>query len=417
MWKLIPTPAIQIALVLLLSFLIGFEREEHKQAEGKMMFGGVRTFPLIGLVSYALALLSGTELLGWLLGFAVVGGFMLVSYQRKLVASEDAGITTEMSGLATYLLAGLVYQDQYWMAATIAVIAVLLLDLKKALEGLTRHVESGEIATVARFLVLTVVILPIVPDHAFTRFALNPFRTWVVVVAVSGVSFGSYVVQRLLKGRGGVMVSALLGGAYSSTVTTVVLAREARRGPRPNLFAGSILAASGVMYVRFLVLIAFFNIALARTLLPGFAIGALVGALGGWLIATRGDGADGTRPSAGPKANPLEIKAALLFAVVFVALLVITALVRESLGPRGLYTLAGIVGVTDVDPFILGVTQEHATALSLHVAATAIIIAASSNNLIKAVYARSFADRATGTRAALLLIGLAVVGLVGLFWV
>jgi uncharacterized membrane protein (DUF4010 family) len=188
MWTLIPTPAVQIALVLLLSFLIGFEREEHKQAEGKMMFGGVRTFPLIGLVSYALALLSGTDLLGWMLGFAVVGGFMLLSYQRKLVASEDAGITTEMSGLATYLLAGLVYQDQYWMAATIAVIAVLLLDLKKALEGLTRHVESGEIATVARFLVLTVVILPIVPDHAYTRFALNPFRTWVVVVAVSGVS-------------------------------------------------------------------------------------------------------------------------------------------------------------------------------------------------------------------------------------
>jgi uncharacterized membrane protein (DUF4010 family) len=303
------------------------------------------------------------------------------------------------------------------MAATIAVIAVLLLDLKKALEGLTRHVESGEIATVARFLVLTVVILPIVPDHAFTRFALNPFRTWVVVVAVSGVSFGSYVVQRLLKGRGGVMVSALLGGAYSSTVTTVVLARDARRGPRPNLFAGSILAASGVMYARFLILIAFFNVALARALLPGFAIGAVVGALGGWFVAARGDGKDGAGPPAGPKANPLEIKAALLFAVVFVALLVVTTLVRESLGRPGLYTLAGIVGVTDVDPFILGVTQEHATLLSLHVAATAIIIAASSNNLIKAVYARSFADRATGTRAALLLIGLAVVGLVGLFWV
>jgi uncharacterized membrane protein (DUF4010 family) len=417
MWTLIPTPAVQIALVLLLSFLIGFEREEHKQAEGKMMFGGVRTFPLIGLVSYALALLSGTDLLGWMLGFAVVGGFMLLSYQRKLVASEDAGITTEMSGLATYLLAGLVYQDQYWMAATIAVIAVLLLDLKKALEGLTRHVESGEIATVARFLVLTVVILPIVPDHAYTRFALNPFRTWVVVVAVSGVSFGSYVVQRLLKGRGGVMVSALLGGAYSSTVTTVVLARDARRSRRPNLFAGSILAASGVMYARFLILIAFFNVAVARALLPGFTIGALVGALGGWFVATRGDRTDGTTPSAGPKANPLEIKAALLFAVVFVALLVVTTLVKESLGRTGLYTLAGIVGVTDVDPFILGVTQEHATLLPLHVAATAIIIAASSNNLIKAVYARSFADRETGARAAMLLIALAAVGLVGLFWV
>jgi uncharacterized membrane protein (DUF4010 family) len=417
MMTLIPTHAIQLLLVLMLSFLIGFEREEHKQSEGKVMFGGVRTFPLIGLVSYSLALMSGPDLLGWMLGFAVVGGFMLLSYQRKLVTIEAAGVTTEMSGLATYLVAGLVFQNQYWMAATIAVVSVLLLDLKKALEGLTRHVASGEIATVTQFLVLTVVILPIVPNHDFTRFNLNPFRTWVVVVAVSGVSFGSYVVQRLLKGRGGVMASALLGGAYSSTVTTVVLARDARRSKRPNLFAGSMLAASGVMYARFLILIDFFNRGLAEALLPGFAIGTLVGMLGGSFVASRADEPDGSGPSTPPSLNPLELKAAVLFAVVFVALLVVTALVRESLGRPGLYTLAGIVGVTDVDPFVLGVTQAHTPALPVHVAATAIIIAASSNNVIKAVYARSFADRQTGTRAALLLIGLAVVGLVGLFWV
>jgi len=417
MWTLIPKPAIQVALVLALSFLIGFEREERKQLEGALMFGGVRTFPLIGLVSYSLALVSGTDLLAWMLGFAVVGGFMLLSYQRKAAAAQDAGMTTEMSGLATYLVAGLVYQDQYWMAATIAVVSVLLLDLKKALEGLTHRVASGEIATVAQFLVLTVVILPIVPNHDFTRFGLNPFRTWLVVVAVSGVSFGSYVVQRLLEGRGGVIISALLGGIYSSTVTTVVLSRAARRKPRPNLFAGSILGASGVMYARFLILIAFFNTALAATLLPGFAIGALVGALGGWFVASRNDGPDGPEESVQPSVNPLELKAALLFAVVFIALLVLTTLVRETLGRPGLYTLAGIVGVTDVDPFVLGITQAHTGVLPLKVAATAIIIAASSNNLIKAVYARSFADPVTGKRAAVLLVGLAVVGLVGLVWV
>jgi len=294
---------------------------------------------------------------------------------------------------------------------------VLLLDLKKALEGLTKHVASGEIATVAQFLVLTVVILPIVPNRDFTRFAINPFRTWLVVVAVSGVSFGSYVVQRLLRGRGGVMVSALLGGAYSSTATTVVMARHARRGPRPNLFAGSILAASGVMYVRFLVLIALFNTALAAALLPGFALGALAGALGGWLVASRGDDADESATPMRPGVNPLDLKAALLFAVVFVALLVVTTVVRASLGQPGLYTLAGIVGVTDVDPFVLGVTQSHAVTLPLHVAATAIIIAASGNNLAKAIYAWSFADRETGRRAALLLVGLAVIGLVGLAWI
>lgn len=414
---IIPVPAMQVGLVLLLSFLIGFEREERKQSGGRPMFGGVRTFPLIGLVSYSLALIAGPQQLApWLLGFAVVGGFMLLSYYRKISTIQQAGITTEMSGLATYLVAGLVFHELYWMAATIAVLAVLLLDLKNVLEGLTRYAASGEIATVAQFLVLTVVVLPIVPNQGFTRFDINPFRTWLVVVAVSGVSFGSYVVQRMLKGRGGIMVSALLGGAYSSTVTTVVLARDAKRQPRPNLFAGSMLAASGVMYARFLILIAFFNGALAAMLLPGFAIGTVAGAAGGWYLASRGDeGEIAEAPSA--RINPLELKAALLFAVVFVALLVVTTLVRESLGRPGLYTLAGIVGVTDVDPFILGVTQAKAATMPLHVAAVAIIVAAASNNAVKAAYARMFADRATGRRAASFLIALAAVGLLGLLWV
>ncbi len=417
MSALVPAAATQVALVLLLSFLIGLEREERKQAEGKWMFGGVRTFPLIGLVSYSLALLSGADLLPWTLGFAVVGGFMLLSYNQKLAASESAGITTEMSGLATYLVAGLVYRELYWMAATIAVLSVLLLELKKWLEGLTRHVASGEIATVAQFLVLTVVILPIVPNRDFTHFDLNPFRTWLVVVAVSGVSFGSYVVQRLLKGRGGVLVSALLGGAYSSTAATVVLARHAKTRQQPNLFAGSILAASGVMYVRLLVLIAFFNAAVAARLLPGFTIAALAGIGGGWYVSRRADGPAAAAETEQPAVNPLELKAAFLFAAVFVAVLVATTLVREYLGHAGLYTLAGIMGVTDVDPFILGVSQSHGTALPLAVAATAIVLAASSNNVVKAIYAHTFSDRDTGRRSALLLVALAAVGLVALVWV
>ncbi|MHB1861621.1 MAG: MgtC/SapB family protein [Gemmatimonadaceae bacterium] len=414
---LIPPNATQIALVLLLSFLIGLEREERKHAEGTWMFGGVRTFPLIGLASYAMALLSGADLLAWTLGFAVVGGFMLLSYNRKLATSEHAGITTEMSGLVTYLVAGLVYRELYWIAATIAVLCVLLLELKKGLEGLTKHVASGEIATVAQFLVLTVVILPIVPDRPFTSFAINPFRTWLVVVAVSGVSFGSYVLQRMLKGRGGIVLSALLGGAYSSTVATVVLARRSRDRKRPNLFAGSILAASGVMYLRLLILIAFFNVTLARMLLPGFAVGAVVGIGGGWYVSRRADGAADSEAPEQPSLNPLELQAAFLFAAAFVAILVVTTLVREYLGRTGLYSLAAMMGVTDVDPFILGLTQANATAISLPVAATAIIIAASSNNVVKAVYARSFGDRVTGRRSLLLLLGLAVVGLAGLAWI
>ena len=412
----VPPDALKISLVLALSFFIGLEREEHKQRDAGYAFGGVRTFPLIGLLSYALALLSAPQLTPWVIGFAVIGGFMFLSYHHNLGGEVPAGLATEISALTTYVVGGLVQREHYWIATTIGVLSVLLLELKKGLESLTTHIESAEIITVAKFLVLSVVVLPIVPNRDFTPFHLNPFKTWLVVVAISGVSFASYVLQRLVKNRGGVMLSAILGGAYSSTVTTVVLARQAKDEDRPDLFAGSILMASALMYARLEILMTFFNRGLAAMLAPTFGALAVIGGLVGWAVARRGGGAV-VDPRRGPTAkNPLEIRAALLFSVAFIVILVFTNLARRYLGHAGLYALAAIMGVTDVDPFILGLAQGGPAATPLQLAATAIVIAAASNNVIKAIYAYAFADRTTGRRSLLLLLGLAILGLIPLAW-
>jgi uncharacterized membrane protein (DUF4010 family) len=412
----VPRQALEMGLVLALAFFVGLEREEHKQAGEVYAFGGVRTFPLIGLVSYTLALLTGASVMPWALGFAVMGGLMMLSYRHKLATEPTAGLTTEVSALATYVLGGLVERQYYWIATTLGVLSVLLLELKKGLEGLTQRVASHEIVTVAKFLVLAAVILPIVPDHDIGRFHVNPFKTWVVVVAVSGVSFASYVLQKVLRQRGGVMVSALLGGAYSSTVTTVVLARHAKQQKRPSLYAGSILTASGVMYARLVLLLAFFDPALALHLAPTFVTLAVGGTLAGWLVARRDHVAAKTREE-GPVKNPLELRSAFLFALVFVVVIVLTTVAREHLGKTGLYALAAILGVTDVDPFILGIAQRGHAVATLHVAAAAIVIAAASNNVIKAFYAWGFADRETGRKSLALLLGLAAAGIVPLVWV
>ena len=413
---MVPVDAINIALVLALAFFVGLEREEHKQQNAGYAFGGVTTFPLIGLVSYALALIGAPDLVPWLIGFAVVGGFMLLSYFHKLSCEPPAGVLTEICGLATYVVGGMVQHDYYWIATTIAVLSVLLLQLKKWLESLTKHVASNEIITVAKFLVLAVVILPVVPDRELTRFHLDPFRIWLVVVAVSGVSFASYVLQRVLKGRGGIVLSAVLGGAYSSTVTTVVLARQAAQEHRPQLFSGSIVVASGVMYLRLVVLLALFSLGLAGELAPAFATLGVIGGLVGWRVSRRADGASATADESREPRNPLELGAAFLFAIVFVVVLILTSLAREYLGRAGLYSLAAIMGVTDVDPFILGLAQGT-SAISLPVAAASVVIAAASNNLIKAVYAYAFADRPTGRRAFVMLIAFALLGLIPLVWI
>ncbi|HUK12846.1 MAG TPA: MgtC/SapB family protein [Thermoanaerobaculaceae bacterium] len=401
--------ALKILLVLVLSFLLGLEREGRKAHAGHYLFGGVRTFPIIGLLGYSIALVEGSQLLPVALGFVVVGAFLLVSYLHKLASADDAGVTTEMSGLLTYVLGALVSAELYWIAVTLVVVCMLLLELKTGLESLTERIPSDEVITFTKFLLLTVVILPAVPNREFTEFHLNPFRTWLIVAAVSAVSYGSYVLQKVTAKRGGIELAALLGGAYSSTVITVALARRARREPRPNLYAASMLLASGVMYLRILVLLAIFNGRLMAPLLAPFLALGGVAIVAGFLWARVPD-REGERPAREYEAkNPLEIRAAFAFAAIFIAIVIATSLVVRSFGTVGVYGLATLMGCTDVDPFILGLTQTAGVGTPLASAAIAVVIATASNNALKGVYALVFADRATGRRGlgALLLLALA----------
>jgi uncharacterized membrane protein (DUF4010 family) len=415
-YKQLPPEAVQIVLVLFLSFLIGLEREERKTAVGAYSFGGVRTFPLIGLIGYSIALLAGTNLLPLAVGFLVVAGFLLVSYWHKLSTSETAGATTEMSALATFLVGALICYGHLWIATTLGVACLLLLDLKAALEKLAMRIAPNEILTFAKFLFLSGVILPILPNQEFSQFHINPFKTWLVVVAISTISYLSYVLQKLTKGQGGVVLAALLGGAYSSTVTTVVLARRAKRELRPHLFAGGILIACGVMYLRLVILLVLFNHQLMMLLYIPFLIVAVVAIGFGWLWALVKDkNTQEVQREAEPK-NPLELLTAFLFAGLFLVMLIATQLAVTYLGSAGVNTLAAIMGVSDVDPFIMGLTQAAGTLTPLKEAAAAVAIAAASNNVVKGCYAFSMADRKTGVQALAMLLALAAAGLIPLFW-
>ena len=414
--QLIPKQGAEIVLVLFLSFLIGLEREEQKVATNGYRFGGVRTFPLLGLLGYTLGLvLDGGSLLA-AAGLVVVGAFLWQSYRYKLERETLAGMTTELSGLLTYGIGILISHEHFWVATAVTVIGVALLEMKTALEGFTKRVPGDEILTFAKFLLISAVILPLVPNQSYGAFGFNPFNVWLVVVAVSTISYVSYLLQVWTKGLGGVLVSALLGGAYSSTVTTVVLARRAREQSRPHLYSGAMLAASGVMYLRVLALLGLFNRQLLRQLGLPFLLLAAVGVAGGYLWARRLDEESSrTEQPLLPK-NPLELGAAFLFAGVFVATLFITHFALLYLGRAGLYALATIMGVTDVDPFILSVAESSSTLTPTTLAGGAIVIAAASNNFIKGIYAFSFGDPTTGRQGLVLLAALALLGLLPLLF-
>lgn len=414
--QFIPPEGVKILLTLFLCFLIGLEREEHRAGGQRYGFGGVRTFPLIGLTGYALALLSGTQLLPLTFGFGVIGAFLWLSYRHKLETYNEAGVTTEVSGLVTYVIGALVSRDQLWIATTIAVISMLLLELKEFLENLTVKIPAVEILTFTKFLLLTFVILPVLPNKDYGPFAINPFKSWLMVVAISGVSYGSYLLEKLSQGEDGIRLSALLGGLYSSTFTTVVMAKEAKTAAAPHTYAGGILIASGVMYFRFLALIGFFNRELMHRLLIPFVLLGAIGIAGGWLWSGLSDSRQTETSASRSSKNPLELGSAFLLGLVFIVLLVATNFAMVHLGSGGIYGMAVISGLAPVDPFIMGLTQTAGNITAMGLAVAGIVVAAASNNFAKAFIAYALADPKTGRQSVVLMLALTALGLLPLLW-
>jgi uncharacterized membrane protein (DUF4010 family) len=416
--QFLPAEGIKIVLVLFLAFLIGLEREERKASESHYSFGGVRTFPLIGLISYSIALLAGQQILTEILGFLAVGGFLMLSYWHKLSSRQALampGIAPELSGLITYLVGSLVYHDYFWIATTLTVASMLLLELKEVLEGLTRRIAPHEILTFTKFLFLTAVILPVLPNQPFGPFQINPFKTWLVVVAVSTVSYSSYLLLLTTKGSG-ILLSAVLGGIYSSTATTVALAKRSTREEHPNLFAGATLLASAFMYLRIAILVAIFNWQLMRLIALPFLFLAMAAAVGGLLWARRPDGQPGKLQRQYQHENPLELRAAFFFAAIFLIILIATKFVFSYMGTRGTYVLGAVIGFADVDPFVMSVTQTAGSIAQLGVSAGAIVLAAASNNIAKGIYAYAFGSRRAGRQGLIFLVLLAAAGLIPLLW-
>ena len=390
------TPVVDLAVTLALTLVIGIEREE-KSSRDRYLVGGVRTIPIIGLIGHALALLGGASPIPLAVGFLAVAGLLAVEYQHRL-AQGPHGATSEMAVLMAYLVGALVASGHRPVAAGASVATVLLLNAKAPLEHFAIQVPRREITTFVTFLLIAAVVLPILPDRDFTAYSLNPFHTWLIVVAVSGLSYAGYLAQRLMHGDRSVVWTSLLGGAYSSTATTLVLARRSREDPEPRVYVGGALLASAVMYLRLLVLVALFAPALTRLLLPRLSVLALAaGVAGGIAVALR-------RPRAGdapahdekPATHPLELGPAAAFALLFLIFSVATQLAVAQLGDAGLRALAALAGVTDVTPFVLGVAQPGPAAPPPALAVGAILISAASNNVMKGLYALGFAERRTG---------------------
>lgn len=411
----IPLDGLKIILTFLLSFLIGFEREERYSSDkSRFFFGGVRTFPLIGILGYVVARVSNGDTILIAAGFICVTGFMYFSYREKLATGLIAGITSEISALLTYFIGIIVYKEFYWMAVTLVVASALLLELKNVLEDLAKRIPEDEIFTFTKFLFLSAVILPVVPNEELSSFKINPFTTWLIVVTISSLSYAIYVLKKIWSARGGLVVTAILGGAYSSTVTSILLAKQSLLSDLPRLISGAILISSGMMYIRLLLLIGIFNINIVHKLGWIFFLLGTFGVLFGvaWLWQTKTKTTEG---EATHSKNPLEIGSAIFFAVAFLSMTVLAHLVENHWGHIGIYGLSFLTGLMDVDPFVMSLVKG--VELDTSVAAKAILIATISNNLMKSVYVYLIARGEAKYQGSAFLLGLALAGFGCFFFV
>jgi uncharacterized membrane protein (DUF4010 family) len=415
-----PSPA-SVALLLGLSFFLGLSFEQYFAHTDERRPGGIRTFPLLALTGGVLYLLDSNRFVPFTGGLVVLGAWLFVYYNAHVNEHEEedepnVGLVVPLLNVLAYLLGAVTLALPPWVGVTVTVAAVLLLTGREQLHTLARRVEIKEIVTAGEFLILTGIALPLLPNHPVTTLTdITPRQVWLALVVVCSFSYASYLAQRYWAPAAHGLWMAALGGLYSSTATTVVLARQAQADPELQRQAqAGITLATAIMYLRIIAVVAIFNIPLARVLAPPLAALSLAGFLISWWLYRTGKPAPGT-PAQGAmqlaaSGNPLELGAAAIFAALFVAVSVVSAVAKARFGISGIYGLAAVVGVTDIDPFVLNLAQGGITGVQNVQLAVAILIAASSNNVIKAVYAASFAGGKAAAASAAALVFLAAAG-------
>jgi uncharacterized membrane protein (DUF4010 family) len=374
-----------LGLALAAGLLIGLERGWHQRGipTGHRV-AGLRTFALIGLLGGLGAVLAqrwGAAVLVALL--ALVGALLLAGYLVTAGMHSVMGLTTFMAALATFLIGALSAGGAWKISAALAVVVLGLLQFKQALhEGIGR-LSQAELNSGTQLLLISVVILPVLPDRGFGPYAaLNPYRLWWAVVLLALLSFLGFVLMRWLGPRRGLTLTALLGGLVSSTATTAALARWARETPawRP-LAAGGATLACAAMFARMAVLVAVAAPALGSGPILTFAAMALTGAVFGAALTLRSARDGLPELSLG---NPLKLSAALQFAAFLAGIMVAGRFLADRLGDAGVLLTAAVSGLIDVDAITLSIGRMVAEdAVAIPVATLALFIAAAVNQLTK----------------------------------
>ena len=398
----LPQEFVTFILVTLFSLLIGLsQRRISLKREGEAtLFGTDRTFTFIGILGYLLYILDPTDYRLFLGGGAVLGLLLALNYYVKQTRYHVFGVTTIVIALITYCLAPIVCTQPSWFYILVVVVVLLLTELKHTFTELAQRMKNDEMITLAKFLAISGIILPMLPDKTLVPgINLTPYSVWLATVVVSGISYLSYLLRRYVLRESGILVSGIVGGLYSSTATISVLARKSREsapGEAPE-YAAAMLMAVSMMFLRFLILIGIFSREALGVVYPYLLAMAAVSAAVAWWVHRRRVAVPGVQADGDESGNPLEFKVALIFALLFVVFTVVTHYTLLYAGTGGLTVLSFLSGVSDITPFILNLVQGTG-GVSVDVVAACSLQAIVSNIAVNLCYALFFAGRGSALR-------------------
>lgn len=389
-----------LAISVLLGGLVGLQRQRVDSP-----LGGVRTFPLVTVFGSLCAILAGT-FGGWTIAAGMLATVaVIVLGSRQFRSETNRGITSETAMLVMFAVGALCVSGPMIIAVAVGAGVAVLLQFKPQLHGVVTKLDDADVKAIMQFVLITFIVLPVVPNETYDPFeVLNPHEIWLMVVLVVGISLGGYISYKFLGHRAGLVLSGLLGGVISSTATTASYARRTAQQPAMVPAAATVIClATGVSFIRILLEVAVVSRTLLPAVVPGLIGLTVVSLLFALLFSRRGSKPSETMPS---QDNPSELKSAVIFGALYGLVLISIAASKEYLPRAGLYVIASLSGLADLDAITLSTARlVESERLSIETAWRSILIAALSNLVFKLGLVLAVGDRKLFRDIAWLLIG------------
>ncbi len=342
-----------LAIALGLGLLVGLQRE-HAASQ----LAGIRTFPLVTILGVVCAMLA-QSFGGWVIaaGLIAVAGLIVVGNITEFRAGPgDPGLTTEIAMLLMYGVGAYVVVGPAAIAIAIGAGAAVLLQYKGELHGIARKLGDEDLRAIMQFVLISLVILPVLPNQTYGPYAvLNPREIWWMVVLIVGLSLAGYIAYKFFGEHAGLLLGGILGGVISSTATTVSYAGRTARDPASSRLASIvIMIASTVVFARVMIEIAIVQVSFLSMVWPPFAVLLFVFIAMSGILWLKGRDEQHSMPA---QENPSELRAALVFGLLYAIVLLAVAAAKMHFGDRGLYVVAAFSGLTDVDAITLSTSQ------------------------------------------------------------